>query len=317
MEKEQDSEYQQVRWYQVTEQELDQRIDNFLLRLLKGVPKSLVYRIIRKGEVRVNKSRVKPEYKLALQDVIRIPPIRIAQAQQEQPNPKLQKIQQLEQAILYEDKDFLAINKPSGLAVHGGSGLSYGLIEGLRSLRPHYAYLELVHRLDRDTSGILLVAKKRQALLQLQEQLKNKTMKKIYLALVGGRWPQQIKKCQEPLLRITLKSGERVVRPSPDGKASLTIFRLREQFRQAALIEASPITGRTHQIRVHTFAVGQPILGDAKYNNEWSRKLTADLQVERLFLHAANLTFQHPRTQQEIFLEAPLPLELVKIIKNI
>ncbi|MCH8500329.1 MAG: 23S rRNA pseudouridine(955/2504/2580) synthase RluC [Aliidiomarina sp.] len=309
-----------VRWYTVDADEAGQRLDNFLLAQLKGVPKSMIYRIVRKGEVRINKKRCKPDQRLAAGDEIRIPPVRVA-AKQSLPNPKLEKVAELEGCILYEDDIMLVVNKPSGTAVHGGSGLSFGLIEGLRALRPQAKFLELVHRLDRDTSGVLLVAKKRSALRALHEQLRDKQMEKIYLALVYGSWPGKIKSVDAPLQKNTLQSGERVVRVADTGKPSLTKFRVRERFPQseinATLVEASPITGRTHQIRVHAQCVGHPIAGDTKYGIRGFDEQLQVLGLNRLFLHAQSLTIQHPKTGEPLRFEAPLDPNLQAVINKL
>jgi len=305
----------QVTWQSISTDEAGQRLDNYLLARLKGVPKSMIYRIVRKGEVRVNKGRVKPEYKLQAGDEIRIPPVRVAPAQ-ELPNPKLDQIASLEKAILFEDECLIVINKPSGLAVHGGSGLRFGLIEGLRSLRPKHAFLELVHRLDRDTSGIILVAKKRSALRSLHEQLREKQMDKRYVALVAGKWPNNKKKVDAPLQRNTLKSGERVVRVDAAGKESLTRFKVLEHYAVGTLIEAEPVTGRTHQIRVHAQVVGHPIAGDDKYGEAAFDALTKQNGLQRLFLHARELTFLHPRRETTMRIEAPLDDELKAVLAN-
>lgn len=306
----------QVTWYTVSADEAGQRLDNFLLARLKGVPKSMIYRIVRKGEVRINKSRCKPEYKLKEDDVVRIPPVRVA-PEQALPSPKLSQVATLEDAILFEDECLIVINKPSGLAVHGGSGLRFGLIEGLRSLRPKHAFLELVHRLDRDTSGVILVAKKRSALRSLHAQLRDKQMDKRYVALVAGQWPANKTKVNAPLLRNTLKSGERVVRVNPEGKESLTRFRVLESFRAGTLVEAEPVTGRTHQIRVHTQVAGHPIAGDDKYGDVAFDTLTKQNGLQRLFLHARALTFIHPRTEQRMHVEAPLDETLEGVLQKL
>ena len=251
----------------ITDDEAGQRIDNFLRTQLKGVPKSMIYRILRKGEVRVNKKRVKPEYKLEAGDDVRIPPIRVAEREEEAVSPKLQKVAALSDVILYEDDHILVLNKPSGTAVHGGSGLSFGVIEGLRALRPEARFLELVHRLDRDTSGVLLVAKKRSALRSLHEQLRDKGMQKDYLALVRGQWQSHIKVVQAPLLKNILQSGERIVRVNQEGKPSETRFKIEERYEFATLVRCSPVTGRTHQIRVHTQYAGHPIASDDRYGD--------------------------------------------------
>src|SRR5574344_98362 len=257
---------QQVRLLVIDAEQEGQRIDNYLKTQLKGVPKSLMYRILRKGEVRVNKKRIKPEYKLIAGDEVRIPPVRVAEAN-ELPSAKLSSIQALAALILFEDDALIVLNKPAGMAVHGGSGLSFGVIEGLRALRPEARFLELVHRLDRDTSGCLLVAKKRSALKSLHEQLRLKTMRKQYAALVRGQWQAHVKVVNAPLLKNVLQSGERIVRVNPEGKPSETRFHILQRFAEATLVEASPITGRTHQIRVHTAHAGHPIACDDKYGD--------------------------------------------------
>ncbi|OSN03786.1 23S rRNA pseudouridine(955/2504/2580) synthase RluC, partial [Lonsdalea iberica] len=240
-----------VQFLTVSDEEAGQRIDNFLRTKLKGVPKSMIYRILRKGEVRINKKRVKPEYKLLDGDLIRIPPVRTSEREEAQVSTGLAKVSALADCIIYEDDYLLVLNKPSGTAVHGGSGLSFGVIEGLRALRPEARFLELVHRLDRDTSGVLLVAKKRSALRALHEQLRSKGMQKDYLALVRGQWQSHCKVVQAPLLKNILQSGERIVRVNSEGKPSETRFKVEERFEHATLVKASPVTGRTHQIRVH------------------------------------------------------------------
>lgn len=282
-----------------------QRIDNYLRTLLKGVPKSLIYRILRKGEVRVNKKRVKPEYKLQGGEELRLPPIRVSEAAPG-PNVKLDKVATLESHILFEDDVLIVVNKPSGMAVHGGSGLSFGVIEALRALRPQAKFLELVHRLDRDTSGCLLIAKKRSALKHLHEQLRNKTVDKRYHALVSGEWPANRFKVKAALLKNVLKSGERIVNTSPDGKESETRFRILTLYKGATLVEASPITGRTHQIRVHCQHAGHEIACDDKYGDEDFTHKMQKLGLQRLFLHAYNLAYIHPVSGQRMSHTAPL-----------
>ncbi|AHG22227.1 23S rRNA pseudouridylate synthase [Chania multitudinisentens RB-25] len=294
----------------ISDDEAGQRIDNFLLSRLKGVPKSMIYRIVRKGEVRVNKGRIKAEYKLVAGDVVRVPPVRVAEREDAPVSAKLEKVAALVDCILYEDEHVLLLNKPSGTAVHGGSGLSFGVIEGLRALRPEARFLELVHRLDRDTSGVLMVAKKRSALRSLHEQLRLKGMQKDYLALVRGQWQSHCKAVQAPLLKNILQSGERIVRVSSEGKPSETRFKVEERFTHATLVKASPITGRTHQIRVHTLHAGHPIAFDDRYGDrEFDRQL-AGTGLKRLFLHAAALRFEHPATGETMRIEAPMDEEL-------
>lgn len=304
-----------VSFVTVTEDQQGQRIDNFLVTHLKGVPKSAIYKILRKGEVRVNKKRVKPVYKLQMDDVIRIPPIKVAEREEFVPK-NLDKISALEDAILFEDQYLIVINKPSGMAVHGGSGLSYGLIEALRVLRPQEKNLELVHRLDRDTSGCLLISKKRSILKGLHEQLREKTMEKNYWALVVGEWAAKIKNVTEPLRKNTLQSGERVVRVDEEqGKASHTRFRVLERFDGCTLVQASPVTGRTHQIRVHTQCKGHPIACDDKYGDQVFDSRMREMGLGRLFLHAHDLRFLHPKHETTMHVEAPLDKALNNALK--
>ena len=285
---------------------IGQRIDNFLLARLKGVPKSVIYRVLRKGEVRVNKKRIKPEYKLQQDDVVRIPPLTVA-AEGEPVSVKLSMVKNLEQHILFEDNDLIVLNKPSGMAVHGGSGLQFGVIEALRALRPLAKHLELVHRLDRDTSGCLLIAKKRSVLTHLHEQLRNKTVEKKYWALVAGDWDNKVRKVTEPLKKNTLQSGERVVRvDEKEGKASETRFRILQRYQQGTLVEAFPVTGRTHQIRVHTACTGHPIACDDKYGDNAFTAQMQQIGLNRLFLHAKTLSFMHPMSETTMRVEAPL-----------
>lgn len=307
---------QQVQLLTIEAEHEGQRIDNFLKTQLKGVPKSLIYRILRKGEVRVNKKRIKPEYKLCPGDEVRVPPVRVAE-KNELPSANLGSIQRLESQILFEDDAMIVLNKPSGMAVHGGSGLSFGVIEGLRALRPDARFLELVHRLDRDTSGVLLVAKKRSALRSLHEQLRIKTMRKQYLALVRGQWQPHVKVVNAPLRKNDLQSGERVVRVSSDGKPSETRFRIARQFTEATLVECSPITGRTHQIRVHTQHAGHPIACDDKYGEAAFDEKMRSQGLKRLFLHAWKLTFTHPVDGREVLIEAPLAPELDNFLNKL
>jgi len=307
---------QEVSWHTVSAEESGQRIDNFLIAQLRGVPKSLVYRIVRKGEVRANKKRIKPDYKLQEGDLIRIPPVKVNE-RPELPSAKLEQVAALEHAILYEDDALMLINKPSGVAVHGGSGLQFGLIEGLRALRPKEKNLELVHRLDRDTSGLLLVAKKRSVLRSLHEQLRNKEMNKQYLALVRGQWQKRIRSVEAPLKKNTLKSGERIVRVDAEGKASLTRFRIQQRYKEGTLVEASPVTGRTHQIRVHALHAGHPIAKDPKYGDTEFDNTMSGFGLNRLFLHAWQLRFLHPVTGKDVAFEAPLDDNLQQTLKQL
>lgn len=307
----------QVRFITIDNEDAGQRIDNFLLRTLKGVPKSHLYRLMRKGEIRVNKKRIKPVYKLALNDVLRIAPIRVSE-KTDTVSTGLNIVANLEQQILFEDDRLIVINKPSGMAVHGGSGLSFGLIEALRALRPDARMLELVHRLDRDTSGCLIVAKKRSALRHLHEQLRSKNVQKFYHALVKGHWPTKLTRVTEGLRKNDLKSGERVVIvDNIDGKESETRYKVLERYRGATLVRAFPVTGRTHQIRVHCQVSGHSIAMDAKYGSE---DFDADMKskgLKRLFLHAASIEFTHPKTEERIKIEAPLEPSLEKLLSKL
>lgn len=302
-----------VREIEVGEDGVGQRIDNFLLKTLKGVPKSRIYRILRKGEVRVNRGRIKPEYRLQMGDLVRIPPIRVSEAKiQAVPGDRILRL--LEQNILYEDKGFLVLNKPSGLAVHGGSGVSFGVIEGLRALRPDARFLELAHRLDRDTSGCLVIAKKRSALRAFHELLRGGGMDKYYLALVQGRWQGGKRRVEAPLRKNVLKSGERVVRVSEDGKPSLSIFTPVAIYQDSSLIRVKLVTGRTHQVRVHAQFCGHPIAGDDKYGDATFNREMAKRGLKRLFLHAAELRFTLPESIT-IHVEAPLDGNLQTLLK--
>ena len=301
-----------VRHLTVDADDSGQRLDNYLTKALKGVPRTRLYRALRKGEVRVNKGRAKPDYRVVAGDVVRIPPLH-------QPAPsdpaKIPRhiFEQLASRIVYEDKDLLVIDKPSGLAVHGGSGLSFGLIESLRQMRPDERYLELVHRLDRDTSGLILIARRAPVLRELHRQLREKHIDKRYLALVAGSWPRSVSLVDAPLQKNTLQSGERMVRVSREGKRALTEFSIVERLRGATLIEARPITGRTHQIRVHARHAGFPLLGDDKYSDDRGEAFARDIGLKRLFLHAAVLNFSLPESGQ-LSLKAPLDNNLENIL---
>ncbi|MHB1370010.1 MAG: 23S rRNA pseudouridine(955/2504/2580) synthase RluC [Pseudomonadaceae bacterium] len=294
-----------VQMLEVAPELAGQRIDNFLRAQLRGVPKTLIYRILRKGEVRVNKGRVKPEYKLQAGDLVRVPPLRLAE--RDEPEPLAQGLlERLEAAIVYEDKALIVLNKPAGIAVHGGSGLSYGVIEALRQLRPDAKELELVHRLDRDTSGLLMIAKKRSMLRHLHQALRGDGVDKRYMALVRGRWETSKKQVSAPLLKNTLRSGERMVEVTEDGKEALTLFRVLRRFGDfATLVEARPVTGRTHQIRVHARHAGHSIAGDSKYGDEEFTREIRELGGKRLFLHAYALRVPLP-DGGELALEAPV-----------
>ncbi len=293
-----------VKFVTITENNEFQRIDNFLLTHLKGVPKSKIYRIIRKGEVRVNKGRVKPEYKLKIDDIVRVPPVTV-RSEGVPVKPGSGIVELLQNSILFENQELLVINKPSGLAVHGGSGINLGVIEALRAIRPDDRYLELVHRLDRDTSGCLMIAKKRSMLKHLHQCLREDGIKKIYHSVVVGKWPGHVREVDAPLLKNELKSGERVVTVAQDGKSSLTRFRVLSRYDGFSLVEARPVTGRTHQIRVHAAFAGHPILGDEKYGVEELNKSMKRFGARRLMLHAAELVVKLPSERKPSVFKAP------------
>jgi 23S rRNA pseudouridine955/2504/2580 synthase len=294
-----------------------QRIDNFLFARLKGVPKSHVYRILRKGEVRVNGGRCQAQRRLDAGDVVRVPPVRVAD--REAPDiPEKLVLQRLEGRILHEDEDFLVVNKPAGMAVHGGSGLSYGVIEALRAIRPQAKFLELVHRLDRDTSGCLLVAKKRSALRHLHELFRaDHAVKKTYLALLAGPWARKSLLVDAPLKKNILQSGERMVKVAKDGKPARTEFKRMRKFAAATLVEAELFTGRTHQIRVHAAHMGHAVAGDERYGDEAQNQALRQLGLKRLFLHAAELAFAHPRDNKPFQVRSPLDGELQDFLDSL
>ena len=308
----------QVSLLQIDANTEGQRLDNFLLRICKGVPKTHVYRIIRSGEVRVNKGRAQVDTRLCLGDVVRIPPIRLAdnaapQTAQQQSGPAHTPAREF--PVLFEDEYLLAIDKPQGVAVHGGSGVSFGVIEQLRRARPQAQFLELVHRLDRDTSGILLIAKRRSALTNLQAQFKARETGKTYLALVKGSWPAKLKVIDLPLHKFLVNGGEDdgerrvkvVAKDDPDGMRSITLVKIAKNYvlpggEAASLLEVTIKTGRTHQIRVHLAHHGHPIIGDDKYGDFDLNKALVKAGMKRMYLHAWRLSFTHPGTQQAMSL---------------
>lgn len=296
-----------------------QRIDNFLQKVLKGVPKSHVYRILRSGEVRVNKKRINADFRLSLEDEVRVPPIRVSTIKSA-PTTTVQ--EKFGDAIVYEDDAMLVINKPSGFAVHGGSGVSRGVIEQLRMERPQAKFLELVHRLDRDTSGVLMLAKKRSALVALHEAIRNNWMDKRYVMMVHGQWQEKKKHVTLDLQKYVTNSGERrvnvVTNPEKDkhneSQTSETIFYLTKQIGDYSLLEAKLITGRTHQLRVQLAHLGFPILGDDKYGDFSLNKALLKNGLKRMFLHSAETNIRHPISGEKLKLSAPLPEELKKFI---
>jgi 23S rRNA pseudouridine955/2504/2580 synthase len=294
-----------ARTLEVGEEAAAQRIDNFLLRHLKGVPKSHVYRVLRSGEVRVNSGRVKPEYRLQAGDRVRLPPIRTAERKGFSGKP-------LEFPIVYEDAALLVLDKPAGVAVHGGSGVSFGVIESLRASRPQAKFLELAHRLDRDTSGLLIVAQKRTALVELHRMLREGEVTKEYLTVTRGQWEGAGRELRESLHKYVDAKGERRVAVHEDGKEAVTRVRVVRTSAAFSLLQVSLLTGRTHQIRVHLAHAGHPVLGDAKYGDfELNRRLEK-AGVRRLFLHASRLAFAHPLSRERIELKARLPAEIKK-----
>ena len=299
----------------ISEEDAGQRIDNFLLRICKGVPKSHIYRVLRSGEVRVNKGRIDQLYRLQSGDVVRIPPIRMAEKQENH-------VPGAEFAILFEDAHLLIIDKPAGVAVHGGSGISYGVIEQLRASRPDAKFLELVHRLDRETSGILLLAKKRSALVNLHEQMRDGVTDKRYLTLVHGDWNNARQHVKLPLHKYNTADGERRVRVQADGMASHTVFSLKKKYAEFALLEAELKTGRTHQIRVHLSASGFAIAGDEKYgdfslNRALLKPAPGRGAFKRMFLHAHQITFIHPDTNVPMTINSSLTPECEKFLSSL
>lgn len=297
----------QVQHLVVTPSHAGQRVDNFLLSMLCGVPKSRIYRIIRKGEVRVNKGRIDVSYKLVCGDTVRIPPVRFTPKSEKKPLPPHGKLAKLiENSILYQDDQLLIIDKPAGLAVHGGSGVSLGLIEVLRAMYPEAPFLELVHRLDRDTSGCIMIAKERSMLTHLHACLKAGKIQKTYFAIVQGKW-RGTKLVEAPLLKYLLRSGERMVKVDPEGKHAQTQIQVVESYEQATLIQAKPITGRTHQIRVHCAFMGHPIIGDPKYGDMKANQQAKEQGFERLFLHAHQLSIRLPYKPYNLTITSSMP----------
>ena len=292
---------------EIGEESAAQRIDNFLLRTLKGVPKSHVYRVLRSGEVRVNSGRVGPEYRLRIGDRVRVPPVRVATSAKAPPKPA-------EFPIVHEDACLLVVDKPAGVAVHGGSGVSYGVIESLRASRPQTKFLELAHRLDRDTSGLLIMCKKRSALVELHRQLREGEVEKIYAAIVKGVPERDAFEISEPLHKYVTGAGERRVSVKEGGVTALTRVKVAQKGRDASLLEIRLLTGRTHQIRVHLAHAGHPVLGDDKYGDFDLNRALAKQGVKRLFLHARKLAFDHPLEKKRLRLESPVPADMLRFI---
>jgi 23S rRNA pseudouridine955/2504/2580 synthase len=305
-----------VTWLEVGEEAEGQRIDNFLLRTCKGVPKSHIYRILHSGEVRVNKGRVGPDHRLQLGDVVRMPPIRVASpAAIAQTAPQF--VPPRDFAIVMEDEGLLVIDKPAGLAVHGGSGLSFGVIEQLRRQRPEARMLELVHRLDRETSGLLMIAKKRLAMTRLHDAFRAGTISKRYLTLVKGRWQNPLQHVRLPLLKYLTSDNQRRVSVSDQGKDAHSVVRLLKRWENFSLLEVELKTGRTHQIRVHLTHLGFPLAGDDKYGDFALNRELQKVGLKRMFLHAAQLAFDHPISGQKIALDSPLPQDLQQFVARL
>ena len=304
-----------VRYLKIAENRAGQRLDNYLFVHLKGVPKSRIYRILRKGEIRLNGGRARPDTRLAAGDVVRIPPVRTAApaGRPEHDNESAW----LDEYVLYEDGHLMAVDKPAGLAVHGGSRVSRGLIEALRGRRPHAEMLELVHRLDRDTSGCLLVAKSRPALLTLHGMLREGSIEKRYLALVKGKWRGKARDVNVPLKKGRLRASERVVEVVQTGKAARSRFIPRKRYAMATLVEIQLLTGRTHQARAHAAYLGHPIAGDGKYGDREFNRRMRERGLKRLFLHALRLDFKHPVNGCKMHIEAPLPSDLTLFLEQL
>lgn len=304
----------QVQRLRVDAESAGQRLDNFLLRILKGVPKTHVYRVIRSGEVRVNKGRAQADTRVAEGDEIRLPPVRVAERAAAAPAPAR------EFPVLLEDEAVLAVDKPAGVAVHGGSGVSFGVIEQLRRARPQARFLELVHRLDKETSGVLLLAKKRSALNALQDQFRARDTAKVYSALVAGEWPASLKVIDLALHKTLDAAGERHVRvvsdDHADGRRSISLVRVVRRLPGFTLLDVTIKTGRTHQIRVHLAHAGHPIVGDPKYGDfALNREVARTRRFARMFLHARQLGFDHPVGGHRVQLEAPLPPECASLVE--
>ena len=305
-----------VRLLTAGEDDAGQRLDNFLFRTLKGVPKSHVYRLLRTGQVRVNKKRAKPDYRLEAGDELRLPPVRQEEKAAPGKPPHWQQ-EALQAAILFEDERILVVNKPAGMAVHGGSGVSFGVIETLRVLRPEFPGIELAHRLDRETSGCLVVAKRRSAVRALHAAFRDGEVEKHYLALLAHAWEGGEQSVDLPLEKNRLQGGERMVKVSREGKDAQSLFKPLQRFHDAVLADIRIFTGRTHQIRVHSAHIGHPVAGDDKYGDREANKALKTAGLKRMFLHAHRLSFPHPETGQRLDLSAPLDDELQAVVKNL
>lgn len=311
-----------VTYKQVDEGSIGQKIDNFLIKILKGVPKGHIYKLLRTGQVRVNKKRVKTEYKLCQGDELRIPPVDF----KEKATPKSLKIDNhtknlITQNILFEDDYLLVINKPHGLAVHGGSGLSFGVIELVREIFPEEKFLELIHRLDKETSGVLLIAKKRTALVEIQKQIREKKIHKKYIVAISGLWKEKQKTVKLDLVKLSNSDGQKVIVVNSkigqqNSKESKSVFFLKQNFRNFSLLDVKLITGRTHQIRVHLAHLGFPVLGDQRYGDFKVNKELEKTGLKRMFLHASEYGVIHPKSREKLFISAPLPKELSNFVDS-
>ena len=304
-----------VSMIEISAAQLNQRLDNFLFKHLSDVPRTRIYRIIRKGEVRVNKKRCKPEYKLQLGDQVRIPPLHIDPQKQNSLQPSKRLLDELSKAVIFENEHILVLNKPSGVAVHAGSGIDYGVIDAMRLLRPAEE-IELVHRLDRDTSGCLLFARHRQSLLALQSMLQDRSMRKNYCAVVKGNWPRELTEVKLALKKFNLSNGERRMRVDSDGKAAHSRVKLLQAGREFSIIQVELITGRTHQIRVHCQAQGHEIAGDDKYGDTEFNRMMRKRKIRRLMLHAASLELPNSDYTPEIVINAPLPVQFENLMSD-
>ncbi|QFQ32173.1 23S rRNA pseudouridine(955/2504/2580) synthase RluC [Buchnera aphidicola] len=301
----------------INEDMINQRIDNFLKKKFKNIPKSMIYRIIRTGKIRVNKKRIKPNYKLKIGDNLKVPPIKIFVEEKKYCNIHHYQTN-LSNNILYEDNYLLIINKPSGIAVHGGSGINFGVIEYFRKIRPLEKFLELVHRIDRDTSGILILAKKRTSLISMHQQIREKKIKKEYIALVHGLWPYDLQKISKPLLKINFKNKQKKMFINNYGKVSETYFKIKKQYSCTTLMSIFPKTGRTHQIRAHTSYAGHPILFDKRYGNlNLDQLIKNKINSSRLLLHAISIDFVHPNNNKILHIQAPLDMNIRNFLQNL
>ena len=307
-----------VQFIEVTSEDEGQRLDNFLMRHLRKAPRTLIYRIVRKGEVRINKGRAKPNTRLATGDIVRVPPVKLPEkVEVKSSDIPAAELKRIDDNILYEDKDLMVINKPSGVAVHGGGGIHFGLIEVVRVLRPLAKRLELVHRIDRDTSGCLLVAKKASVLKHLHQQMRDNQFDKRYLAIVMGQWPKHKHKIDLPLRKDHLPDGGWHVKVAKDGKQAVSFFKVEQSLKGADVVSVKLKTGRTHQIRVHALSQGCPLMGDDRYGDRTVNKKYRPMGMKRLALHAQFLGFTHPVTEENMLIEAPLWHDFKRLIETL